>query len=94
MTVDILPPFHRTGSLVRLNLNVKNGSDAWVKDITIYCEFYGASGTKISHKSVVAYRDFAPKKATRLRNIDFGFVHDEVQSVGCKVDGVVRGSPV
>lgn len=94
LTVEIQPRSSRLATLAVLTLAIRNSSDIWLKDATIQCEFYGESGTRVGDAKRTAYREFAPKKRTIVREMNFGFANDEARSAACKVTSVERGSPV
>jgi hypothetical protein len=84
----------RMSSVAVLTLTVRNTSDIWLKDAVILCEFFGRSGTKVGQASRTAYREFPPKKAVTVREINFGFVDQEADRVGCHATSAERASPV
>lgn len=84
----------RMSGVAVLTLTIKNTSDIWLKDASILCEFYGQSGTKLGDARRTAYREFPPKKTTTVREMNFGFVHQEADRVRCHATSAERGSPV
>ncbi|MBN9472264.1 MAG: hypothetical protein J0J10_26230 [Bosea sp.] len=94
LSVEIQGRSSRMSSVAVLTVKIKNSADVWLKDATILCEFYGQSGTKVGEAKRTAYREFQPKKTVTVRDLNFGFVDQEAQRVGCRVTSAELGSPV
>lgn len=94
LSIEIQGRSSRMSSVAVLTVKIKNSADIWLKDATILCEFYGQSGTKVGEAKRTAYREFQPKKTVTVRDLNFGFVDQEAQRVGCRITSAELGSPV
>ena len=73
------------GSVVEVAIYIKNESDVDIKDVSIYCEHYGNSGTKIDSSTRVIY-DIVPRKGYQVfEKVNMGFVASQATSGKCKI---------
>ncbi|SEG59127.1 hypothetical protein SAMN04488115_107178 [Bosea lathyri] len=94
LSVEVQGKSSRLSSVAVLTFRIQNRSDIHLKDATITCDFFGESGTKLGEAQRIAYREFLAKKTVTVRDMNFGFVHQEAGRVGCKATSAERASPV
>jgi len=78
------------GSILELDISLKNRNPYPVKDIKIKCTHRGKSNTVVDTTSTTIY-DVIPAKGTlRLNDHNMGFMHSQTEYVSCKVTGAIR----
>jgi hypothetical protein len=66
---------------------VNNAHTFPVKDIKLSCHLSGPSGTVIGSKTITLYQRFPPGiDPTVVKNINLGFIDQQVSRVACTVD--------
>jgi hypothetical protein len=63
---------------------IRNYGDVDVKDLTIFCSYYGRSDTKIGSNSRTIYDVVKGKKTKKFSKINMGFISS--QAVGCECE--------
>jgi hypothetical protein len=77
------------GNVMVADFTIKSTLLFAVKDITIRCTGYGASGTTISELAQTVY-DIVPAKSTkRLNGVNMGFMSSQVSTAACQIVSVV-----
>lgn len=66
-----------------------NDNSVAVRDVTIGCTFYGASGTQLGTGEQTIYQTFPAKKSTVVREVNLGFINSQSATASCAVDKVV-----
>lgn len=72
-------------SIMFINATIVNNGDKNVKDITITCEHYSNSGTKIDSNSRVVYETVMAHKSKRIKEFNMGFIHSQAKGTDCKI---------
>lgn len=73
---------------LRLDLTIQNKNDMPVKDLTVSCGQYGSSGTEIRRDQQVIFQVFPAGKTRTVLDLYFGFPHEQMEKVSCRVDDV------
>jgi len=73
-----------TGQIASMSFKITNVTDlSWISDIRIECAFKGKSGTTINRHSETVFDTIKPKQALSVKNLNFGFVDQQVNSASC-----------
>lgn len=78
------------GNVATATIWIENGNDYPVRDVTVECDFHGASGTRIHRKREVLFEKFPAKKTTRVAKINLGFIDQQLKTAGCTAVGALR----
>ncbi len=73
------------GSIMLVDLTIKNSNDVGVKDMTIYCNGYAPSGTAIDNNIRVIYQAIGPRSTKRFTDFNMGFINSQVSNEGCRI---------
>jgi len=73
-------------SIMIANFTVKNSTKYSVKDITVTCTHYAASGTEIDSNTRTIYEMVKAKAQKRIREFNMGFIHSQTQRTRCQID--------
>jgi hypothetical protein len=76
-------------AILMIDFTIKNDGDRAIKDFTIECEGGGGSGTRVDRNRKVVYERLAAGASRSFDDFNMGFLHSQVQRVGCKVTDVV-----
>lgn len=63
----------------------KNGFD--LKDVTIKCDYFASSGTRLDSSTRTAYEVFPAGKSKTIREFNMGWVHSQARQASCSVIG-------
>jgi hypothetical protein len=73
-------------SVMIANLTIKNPTKYSVKDISVTCTHYAASGTEIDRNTRTIYEMVKAKGQKRIREFNMGFIHSQAQRTHCQID--------
>jgi hypothetical protein len=73
-------------SVMIANFTVKNPTKYSVKDISVTCTHYAASGTEIDSNTRTIYEMVKAKDQKRIREFNMGFIHSQTQRTRCQID--------
>jgi|TARA_B100001059_G_C17585326_1_gene451947 hypothetical protein len=83
------------GTLLKVDLILENMNDYAVKDITVSCQIFGASGTYIgSTRFKTIYEKVPAKSKIRVDGIEMGFVDSQTKSAVCKKESYTNLAPL
>jgi len=74
------------GTVMIADFTIKNATAHDIKDITITCRHYAASGTKIDSNTRTIYQIIPAGKAVRFRNINMGIIDTQVSTSQAGID--------
>lgn len=74
-------------NIMHANFTIKNAGPRAIKDIEITCVHSAASGTVIDKNTRTIYEIVKAKSTRRFPKFDMGFIHSQVQSSSCGIDG-------
>ncbi|QBY56465.1 hypothetical protein [Cupriavidus oxalaticus] len=77
------------GTILEADFTIKNDLPWPIKDITLTCELYGASETKIDSNTRTIYERIEPKRAKIIKNFSMGFIHSQSSKTSREIDDVV-----
>jgi hypothetical protein len=77
------------GSIMMANFTIKNPTQYSFKDVEIECTHTAPSGTKIDSNTRTIYEVVAPKSTKVIRNMNMGFIRDQVSSSSCGITDLV-----
>jgi hypothetical protein len=66
-----------------------NDNSVPVKDVTVSCIFYAASGTRLGTGDQIIYQSFPAKKSTKAAGVNLGFINSQSAAASCDVESVV-----
>ncbi|GAB7549927.1 hypothetical protein [Cupriavidus sp. 8B] len=78
-------------TVLQVDFTIKNDLPWAIKDITVTCELYGPSLTKIDQNTRTIYERIEAGKTRIFRNFDMGFIHSQTAKGRCDIDKVVEG---
>ncbi|MCY1260045.1 hypothetical protein D9M68_100150 [compost metagenome] len=78
-------------TILQVDFTIKNGLPWSIKDITITCELYSPSLTKIDQNTRTIYERIEGGKTRIFRNFDMGFIHSQTAKGRCHIDGIIEG---
>lgn len=78
------------GSIMLLNLSIRNNQDYPVKDIVIRCTHYAPSGTQIDENTRTLYERISAHGTISEYKFNMGFVHSQADRSRCRVVGHSR----
>ncbi|HUZ71544.1 MAG TPA: hypothetical protein VMU87_01050, partial [Stellaceae bacterium] len=64
-----------------------NGSNRWVSDLTLFCEFFAPSGTELGDVSPVLYQRVAPGRSLHVTGFTLGRIDPQVATARCNIIG-------
>lgn len=73
------------GNVMLANLTVVNDSDFAVKDLTIRCTHYAASGTQIDSNTRTIFDIVPPRSRKVFPRFNMGFIHNQVETSAVKL---------
>lgn len=73
------------GSIMMLDLKIKNSSQINVKDLVIQCEGFSNSGTNIDSNKKTLYEIVKAGESRRIKEFNMGFIHSQVQKTNCGI---------
>ncbi|MCJ2183933.1 hypothetical protein MTR62_14695 [Novosphingobium sp. 1949] len=79
------------GTVMMLDITLRNTSSVELRDFVINCEHSGPSGTVMDRNSRTLYEKLAPGEKRRFRKVNMGFIHSQATSSSCRVDGASMG---
>lgn len=83
------------GTILEVDLILENMNDYAVKDISVSCQTFGASGTYIgSTKNKTIYEKVPAKSKIQVDGIDMGFVDGQTKSAVCKKESYTNLAPL
>jgi len=71
--------------VLEVDFVVFNGNNFPVKDLTIACDTFGQSGTKIDTKTQKVFSSVPPKTDWNIKRISFGFVNPQSRTAACRI---------
>lgn len=72
------------GMIAKMSFKISNVTDeSWISDVRIECSFQGKSGTTINNRSETVYETIKPKQSTVVKDLNFGFINQQVSSASC-----------
>lgn len=77
------------GSIALVSVTIENANLYAVKDFTISCDMVAGSGTRLGTSDNVVYETVKPASRRTIRDINFGLIHSQTQSLAC---GLMRAS--
>lgn len=76
------------GSIMEADFTVKNQSAADIKDITIRCDYFAKSQTRIDHSERTIF-DVVPARSSKsFPKFNMGFMSDQTYQAACKITSV------
>lgn len=79
------------GSVMMLDITLRNDSGVVLRDFVINCEHSGPSGTIMDRNSRTLYETLAAGERRRFRNVNMGFILSQATASSCRVDGAKVG---
>ncbi|CAI3129912.1 double zinc ribbon family protein [Acinetobacter baumannii 1598530] len=76
-------------SVMLVDFKIKNNSKYDIKDITVECEHYSNSKTKIDSNSRVIYEIVKAGETKTVKQFNMGFIHSQAASSGCGITDLV-----
>jgi len=73
----------------QFTIHNKNSYD--IKDLTISCNHYAPSGTRIDSNTREIYEVFQANTKRTIRNFNMGFTHSQVHESACRITRLVKG---
>jgi len=74
-------------TIMKSNLSIKNTNSFAVKDMTVICANYAASGTELAATTATIYEILKPGQTRTFRDVDFGFIPRGGKTYNCFVGG-------
>lgn len=71
--------------IAKVNFIIENKNDFPIKDVTILCSFYGASGTEIQKKSETIFEIVETNSKLRMKEVSLGFIDKQAATADCSV---------
>lgn len=82
------------GGVMTARFTFENKNDFEVKDLTVMCDFYAASGTMVGNTKIQTIFIKLPKLArTTSPSINFGFIHQQAHAAKCRLSDLALLSP-
>jgi hypothetical protein len=79
-------------TIMMLDFAVRNDNDYAVKDLTIKCQHFGPSGTRIDQNSRTVYERIPAHSSFSRQQFNMGFFHSQVAKSSCQVVDYVAAS--
>jgi hypothetical protein len=73
-------------TIMKANFTIHNNSDRAIKDVQIKCLHFANSETKIDQNTKVIYEVIKPNSKRSFRDVNMGFIHDQVKSSSCSIE--------
>ncbi len=73
-----------------LDFTIRNDHDYAVKDVTIRCDHFGNSGTKIDSNTRTVYEQIFAHANLYRSNFNMGFFHSQTSKSSCDVTNYAR----
>ena len=77
--------WHRAYSILSADLTIQNDNANSVKDIEIWCNFYGKSGTLIHSNPAIIYDKIPPNSLKTFNKVNIGLIDPQANSADCRV---------
>lgn len=77
------------GIVATADFTFANDNSVPIKDVTVSCRFYGASGTRLGDAEQTIYRTFPAQKSTAVAAVNLGFINSQSATASCDVANVV-----
>ncbi len=74
------------GSVLEIDITVKNTSVYAVKDIEVACNLFGNSGTPVGEVRQTIYELVTGETTTKFPQVNFGLVEKHAQRVNCRIE--------
>jgi hypothetical protein len=78
------------GTVGLVTVAIENKNSFAVKDISIECEFYGASGTKLNTARNTIYETIKANGSRTFKEFNVGFIHSQAARGGCSLETARR----
>lgn len=69
------------------SFRVGNQGSREVSDVRIHCDLSAESGTQVSQVGHTVLRVFPPGRATRVNDVNMGFINSQSRQAGCRIIG-------
>lgn len=76
-------------TILMADFTIENNSKHGLRDFEVQCSGYAPSGTRIDGNKQVIYETIEPGKSKSFKKINMGFLHGQVQTLGCTVSKIV-----
>ena len=70
-------------SVIIADFKITNNTAAPVKDITVQCDGYSETKTRVDKNKRVIYKEIKPGKTIVVKDFNMGFVSSSVRSLAC-----------
>lgn len=87
--LSVIPTTGGFGTVMLGNVTIANNSTRTIKDVVVSCDAFGGSGTKINTLKETIYETFNPKTTKTVKELNFGFIDQQVKSVRCTITDFV-----
>lgn len=77
------------GTVMMLNLTLKNNAPIDIKDLEIKCAHSAESGTSIDSNARTIYQVVKAKSVRTISEFNMGFIHSQASSTSCKISSAV-----
>ncbi len=77
------------GSVLMLDINLKNGSEHTVKDIEITCISIANSGTILGENKKILYEIIPPGDSVQINKVNMGFIDNQTSNESCSVSNAI-----
>jgi hypothetical protein len=75
---------------IRPNSAIGRCKDGYrIKDVTITCEHYANSGTRIDSNTRTIYEIFPSETSTTIKDFNMGFINSQATETVCKIDNFI-----
>jgi hypothetical protein len=78
------------GTIMMLDFTIRNDHDYAVKDITIRCNHFGRSGTKIDDNTRTVFEQIPAHSSLSRSKFNMGFFHDQTSESSCNITNYVH----
>lgn len=76
-------------TILMADFTIENNSKHGLRDFEVQCSGYAPSGTRIDGNKQVIYETIEPGKSKSFKKVNMGFLHGQVQTLGCTVSKIV-----
>ena len=80
------------GSVMIMEITVRNVSPVTLKDFTVTCDDFSPSGTRIDTNTNTIYQSVKSGASRTIREVNMGFVHSQAHSTSCRISNAQIGS--
>ncbi|WP_261521711.1 hypothetical protein [Burkholderia multivorans] len=74
------------GSIMMLDMTIKNNSKFRIKDLVVSCESKANSGTVIDHNKRTVYEAIEPGEQKFVKRFNMGFINSQASKTACGID--------